>query len=317
MTDTRAAPADPIAAVTHPDPYPVSAMKAAISGIAAALSVTGCALPPAGVPPAAPLAVAAAATAPAPVERRDDWRAYGADRANTKYSPLAQVDRDNFAALEVAWRWRSADAAALEADPGLRTGTFETTPLMVDGVLYASTSLSQVAAIDARNGATLWVHDPKSHGGQTPPNLGYVHRGVAYWADRADRRILIGTGDGASWSGAAFDPDTGRLYVPSITMPFEVALSPSPFSPAPLVGQHTPLLGPRRLMITKPPYGRITSIELTTGDHRFAVPVGEGPRRHPALVALDLPPLGWPMRIHVLLTKTLLIAGQEGYRRNE
>jgi quinoprotein glucose dehydrogenase len=128
---------------------------------------------------------------------------------------------------------------------------------------------------------------------------------------------MPGVGGGATWTGAAFDPDSGRLYVPSFTLPFSVTLGRPPAGPARIAGRHAVLFGPRRLMLTKPPYGRITSIDLTTGDHAFAIPVGEGPRRHPALAALDLPRLGWPLRTHVLLTKTLLIAGQEGYRRDE
>ena len=67
---------------------------------------------------------------------------------------------------------------------------------MVDGVLYVSTSLSQVAAIDAATGKTRWVYDPETWKNGTPSNNGFVHRGVAYWADGDDRRILFGTGDG-------------------------------------------------------------------------------------------------------------------------
>ena len=67
---------------------------------------------------------------------------------------------------------------------------------MVGGVLYVSTSLSQVAAIDAATGKTRWVYDPETWKNGTPSNNGFVHRGVAYWADGNDRRILFGTGDG-------------------------------------------------------------------------------------------------------------------------
>ena len=54
---------------------------------------------------------------------------------------------------------------------------------MVNGVLYVSTSLSQVAAIDAATGNTRWVYDPETWKNGTPSNNGFVHRGVAYWAD--------------------------------------------------------------------------------------------------------------------------------------
>ena len=78
----------------------------------------------------------------------------------------------------------------------LKTWVWESTPLMVDGVLYVSTSLSQVAAIDAATGKTRWVYDPETWKNGTPSNNGFVHRGVAYWADGDDQRILFGTGDG-------------------------------------------------------------------------------------------------------------------------
>ena len=71
----------------------------------------------------------------------------------------------------------------------------EGTPLMVGGVLYVSTSLSQVAAIDAATGQTLWTHDPEVWKLGTPPNHGWVHRGVAHWSDGREARIFIGTGN--------------------------------------------------------------------------------------------------------------------------
>jgi quinoprotein glucose dehydrogenase len=133
-------------------------------------------------------------------------------------------------------------------------------------------------------------------------------------SDQKPTVMLPGPGGGASWSGAAFDPDTGWLYVPSYTGPFTITLfKPDPAeSPARIAGRLQYLFGPRKLFLTKPPYGRMTAIDLTTGEHRWMVPVGDGPRNHPALKDLQLPPLGWPFRTHTLLTKTLLFGGQEG-----
>ena len=124
------------------------------------------------------------------------WASYGSDKASTKYSPLAQVDGDNVSRLRVAWTWRSVEADVVKSNPELRTWAWESTPLMVDGVLYVSTSLSQVAALDAATGRTKWVYDPETWKNGTPSNNGFVHRGVAYWADGTDQRILVGTGDG-------------------------------------------------------------------------------------------------------------------------
>jgi quinoprotein glucose dehydrogenase len=61
-----------------------------------------------------------------------------------------------------------------------------------------------------------------------------------------------------------------------------------------------------------PPYGRITAINLHTGEHLWMRPIGEGPREHFALHHLNLPPLGWPRRSFPLLTKSVLFVAQQG-----
>src|SRR3989442_15781814 len=124
-----------------------------------------------------------------------DWPTYGGSYANARYSPLDQITRDNVRQLRVAWRWRSPDHEVMARVAHLETFANEATPLMVRGALYVSTSLSQVAAIDAATGQTLWVHDPKVWTEGTPVNLGWVHRGVAYWTDGREERIFIGTGN--------------------------------------------------------------------------------------------------------------------------
>ncbi len=70
--------------------------------------------------------------------------------------------------------------------------------------------------------------------------------------------------------------------------------------------------GPQGLPLVKPPYGRVTAIDLNTGEHLWVRPSGEGPRDHPALAGLDLPQLGWPSRTFVLRTPSLLFTAQEG-----
>ena len=544
-----------------------------------------------------------------------EWSSYGRDKASSKYSSIDQVREGSFARLQVAWTWRSPDEAITKTNTDLKTWTWESTPVMVNGVLYVSTSLSQVAAIDAATGTIQWIYDPETWKNGTPSNNGFVHRGVAYWADGDDRRILFGTGDGyliclnaqtgrpistfgqqgridltqglgrpvdrrlcgvssppivcrdvivmgskvhdfplaqemppggvrgfdvrtgkqqwifrsipsegefgsetwhegswkttgganawtlisadealgyvylpfstpsndhfggrrpgdglfgeslvcldartgqriwhfqtvhhglwdydlpaapnlvdirvngapvkavaqvskqgfcyvfdrvtgqpiwpieerpvpqsampgerssptqpfptrpapfdrqgvtendlidftpelrraalsvlekynygplftppslqkptifmpgiaggASWSGAAFDPQSGILYVPSNTLPFAATMKRSPVPYADYVGELAPVETMQGVPLWKPPYSRITAIDLNTGDHRWMVPMGDLAQSNPVLRALGLPPVGRPARGHVLLTKSLLIIGQEGTTRRE
>ena len=166
-----------------------------------------------------------------------EWRSYGGDVGSTKYSPLDQITKDNFEDLEIAWRWRSVDThlakregggswlglaqqvfeALAQEDPerwetdlySPRPGTslLIATPLMIDGILYLSTPLYQAAAVDARTGQTLWVYDPKAYESGTPAVVPWRHRGVAYWSNGDNARIVWATGDGFL---IAVDAKTGR-----------------------------------------------------------------------------------------------------------
>jgi quinoprotein glucose dehydrogenase len=78
-----------------------------------------------------------------------------------------------------------------------------------------------------------------------------------------------------------------------------------------------PVAGPQGLPITKPPYGRVTAIDLKTGDTMWVVPMGDGPTKHPALRGLQLGRLGWPYRGFPLVTKSLLFIAQEGSTMSE
>src|SRR5690606_24386419 len=120
-----------------------------------------------------------AAAAPA------EWPTYGRDYAETHYSPLAQITTDNVNQLELVWSW---DLPKTGARP-------EATPLVIDGVMYATGPYSYVFALDARTGEMLWHWDPgipeEAHGG---PSVccGNVNRGVAVYGDK----VFVGTLDG-------------------------------------------------------------------------------------------------------------------------
>ena len=131
---------------------------------------------------------------------------------------------------------------------------------------------------------------------------------------------LPGNLGGANWGGAAFDPETGTLYVPSRTTPTILRAVPrvpgasGPAQPAGASAGGVPrdpstLLTVDGLPLFKPPYARVTAINLNTGERRWTAALGNGPRNHPALKALNLPPLGDAIDgTGVLLMKNVLFA---------
>lgn len=124
---------------------------------------------------------------------------------------------------------------------------------------------------------------------------------------------LPGSQGGADVQGAAFDPDTGYLYIPSITSPFVADLLPGDPEVTNLAytkGSRRWIAGPQGLPLFKPPYGRITAIDMNTGEHVWMVPNGWGPVDNPAIAHLELGKLGVPGRPSPLLTKTLFFLGE-------
>jgi len=122
---------------------------------------------------------------------------------------------------------------------------------------------------------------------------------------------LPGWVGGANWTGAALDPQTGVIYVPSVSVPWLAGLE-ADGKGGYRRGREASLYldGPQGLPLIKPPYGRITAIDLNSGDHLWMVPNGDGPRDHPLLKDLNLPPLGQPGRAAPLLTRSFLFMGE-------
>lgn len=128
-----------------------------------------------------------------------------------------------------------------------------------------------------------------------------------------------GVSGGGSWAGAAVHPQNGVIYVPSIKGGWTLPVWRNTRNPADYAYKGAPTygpMGPQNLFLMKPPYGRITAIDLNTGEHLWKTAVGEGPRTHSAIRHLNLPRLGWARRIFVLLTDSLLFAVQEGININ-
>jgi quinoprotein glucose dehydrogenase len=121
---------------------------------------------------------------------------------------------------------------------------------------------------------------------------------------------------GANWGGAAADPETGWLYVPSITQPVSMALGEdgkrldAGDTAEEIAGRSTAVRGPRGFPLVNPPYGRITAIDMNTGDHTWMRPNGPGPTDNPAFAPYGLGWLGTTGRTGPLLTKSLLFMGE-------
>ena len=125
--------------------------------------------------------------------------------------------------------------------------------------------------------------------------------------------MLPSAGGGANWPGAAVDPETGILYVPSSTGISRHPLNKTDPARSDLTYTGSffgSVQGPRGLPLVKPPWGRVTAIDLNKGEHVWMTPNGVGPKGHPALKDLDLPPLLGGGRGNPLLTKSLLFVTQ-------
>ncbi len=103
-----------------------------------------------------------------------DWAVWGGDAENNHYSSLAQINRHNVSRLAVAWTFDSHEEGGLQ-----------TSPLVAEGVLYGITPTQKIFALDAATGHLFWKFDAGVKG--TQPD-----RGLAYWTDGKDRRILVG-----------------------------------------------------------------------------------------------------------------------------
>ena len=135
-------------------------------------------------------------------QRDGEWATYGGDLASRRYRPFDQINRDNFKDLEVAWRFKT-DALGPRPEFNLQS-----TPLMVNGVLYTTAGTRRaVVALDAATGEMLWMsrEDEGKRGEAAPRRLS--GRGLAYWTDGRDARIVYVT---PGYQLIALDAKTGR-----------------------------------------------------------------------------------------------------------
>ena len=138
------------------------------------------------------LALAALVALPATILGQTDWPAYGNDPGGMRYSSLSQITPQNVATLRRAWTY----------DTGETASSFQTTPLVISGVMYFSTPNQRIVALDAVTGKEIWAYDPAIKRPGT-------HRGVSYWpGDRqTPPRVFFSTGDSRL---LALDAKTGK-----------------------------------------------------------------------------------------------------------
>lgn len=139
-----------------------------------------------------------------------EWQTYGSDQAASKYVPLEQINANNVSDLQIAWSWETPDNALFRQHDSASAGEYKSTPIMIGDTLYVSTSLGQVAAVNAETGEQRWVFDTGSWQRGRHPNFNNNHRGVAWWDDGGDGRILMAANDGLLWSinARTGEPDT-------------------------------------------------------------------------------------------------------------
>ncbi|MFP6581269.1 MAG: pyrroloquinoline quinone-dependent dehydrogenase [Candidatus Hydrogenedentota bacterium] len=136
-----------------------------------------------------------------------EWTYHGGDFKNTKYSPLDQIDKDNFGDVKTAWIWESIDKKVM-ADNRIVTSQFKPTPIYANGLLYLPTSICQVVALKPDTGELVWEFDPEAWRAGRPANVGFQHRGLSYWTDgKGDNRIIIALHDRRM---LALNADTGK-----------------------------------------------------------------------------------------------------------
>ena len=132
-----------------------------------------------------------------------DWPAYGATNAGSKYSPLDQINKDTVKGLRIAWRQSALPLPVQKVRPDAGAPrAYQHTPLKVGGLLYMSTSLGTVAALDPTSGEVVWFDPPPQK------DAGSASRGLAYWTDGKDERIIAISGRFL----VALNAKTGQRY---------------------------------------------------------------------------------------------------------
>ena len=156
-----------------------------------------------------------------------EWPSYAATSAGTKYSPLDQINKDTVKNLRIAWRQSVTPVEVRQGVNAPGPTNYQHTPLMVGGLVYMSTGYGTVAALNAKTGKVVWFDappggmprvsqpggvirhdDPRAAGLLITSGRGLPSRGLAYWTDGQDARVITVMGR----SLVALNAKTGKRY---------------------------------------------------------------------------------------------------------
>jgi len=236
------------------------------ASIAAALFLAACSKQPEPAPVATPKPTALVDAARLNAPKDGEWLSYGRTYDEQRFSPLARVDAGNVAQLGLAWSYDLDTAHRVQ----------ESTPLVIDGVMYVTSAWSKLFALDAKTGKEIWRFDPKVPGEAGVKACCDVgNRGVAAW----NGKIFLGTLDGRL---LAVDAATGKQAWEVMTVPagqnYTITGAPRVFEGKVLIGNGGAELGAR---------GFVTAYDAETGNQvwRFYTVPGDPsqPFENPAL----------------------------------
>ena len=146
--------------------------------------------------------------------------------------------------------------------------------------------------------------------------LGPLYTPPSPWIEGGNQGTLTlpSTWGAGNWNTGAFDPETGMYFAVSYTAADNLGIAPTSSESATMthsLSREAPgVPNIQGIPLLKPPYGRVTALDMNTGELAWTVANGDGPRDHPLLKDLDLPPLGIPNRPAPLVTKSLLFVGE-------
>ena len=199
-------------------------------GVVLALALAaGCAVQPSGVSGRTGTTARAAAGSP-----EIAWAANGRDPHGTRYTPAAEITRENISRLQPAWTYRTGEASAAFATS--KAAAFESTPLMVDGTMFIGTPLGRVIALDPATGEERWVFDPRIR--RDIQYSDFASRGVSFWLDESRpqgatcrRRIFVASADAQLHALDATDGRRCQEFGREGRVDLKTGLRLAPFAP--------------------------------------------------------------------------------------